>query len=105
MKHLNDIDVLVLGLGESGLAMARWCERHGARVRVWDSRDAAPGDAVVALVKELNDYGETKLKELARDLAAVNAAQLRALIAQIESGAPFEAQQRALAILNASLKG
>ncbi|MBS0442217.1 MAG: UDP-N-acetylmuramoyl-L-alanine--D-glutamate ligase [Proteobacteria bacterium] len=48
MKHLNDIDVLVLGLGESGLAMARWCARHGARVRVWDSRDAAPGDAALA---------------------------------------------------------
>ncbi len=48
MKHLNDIDVLVLGLGVSGLAMARWCERHGARVRVWDSRDAAPGDAALA---------------------------------------------------------
>ncbi|MFO1334797.1 MAG: UDP-N-acetylmuramoyl-L-alanine--D-glutamate ligase [Piscinibacter sp.] len=48
MKHLNDIDVLVLGLGESGLAMARWCTRHGARVRVWDSRDAAPGDAALA---------------------------------------------------------
>ncbi|TXH60206.1 MAG: UDP-N-acetylmuramoyl-L-alanine--D-glutamate ligase [Burkholderiaceae bacterium] len=42
------MDVLVLGLGESGLAMARWCERHGARVRVWDSRDAAPGDAALA---------------------------------------------------------
>ena len=48
MKHLNDIDVLVLGLGESGLAMARWCTRHGARVRVGDSRDAAPGDAALA---------------------------------------------------------
>ena len=48
MKHLNDIDVLVLGLGVSGLAMARWCARHGARVRVWDSRDVAPGDAALA---------------------------------------------------------
>ena len=48
MKHLNDIDVLVLGLGESGLAMARWCARHGARVRVWDSRESAPGDAALA---------------------------------------------------------
>ena len=48
MKHLNDIDVLVLGLGESGLAMARWCARHGARVRVWDSRESAPGDATLA---------------------------------------------------------
>ncbi|HNW63550.1 MAG TPA: UDP-N-acetylmuramoyl-L-alanine--D-glutamate ligase, partial [Piscinibacter sp.] len=48
MNHLNDIDVIVLGLGESGLAMVRWCVRHGARVRVWDSRDAAPNDAVLA---------------------------------------------------------
>ena len=48
MKHLNDIDVLVLGLGESGRAMARWCARHGARVRVWDSRESAPGDAALA---------------------------------------------------------
>ena len=47
MNHLNDIDVLVLGLGESGLAMARWCARHGARVRVWDSRENAPQDAAL----------------------------------------------------------
>ena len=40
MKHLNGITVLVLGLGESGLAMARWCARCGANVRVWDSREA-----------------------------------------------------------------
>ena len=48
MKYLNDIDVLVLGLGESGLAMARWCARHGARVRVWDSRESAPQDGALA---------------------------------------------------------
>jgi UDP-N-acetylmuramoylalanine--D-glutamate ligase len=34
--------VLVLGLGESGLAMARWAARSGAPVRVWDSRAAPP---------------------------------------------------------------
>lgn len=34
--------VLVLGLGESGLAMARWLARAGARVRVADSRAAPP---------------------------------------------------------------
>jgi len=34
--------VLVLGLGQSGLAMARWCARRGASVRVWDSREAPP---------------------------------------------------------------
>ncbi len=34
--------VLVLGLGESGLAMARWCLREGARVRVADTRASPP---------------------------------------------------------------
>ncbi|WP_127996920.1 UDP-N-acetylmuramoyl-L-alanine--D-glutamate ligase [Piscinibacter defluvii] len=48
MKHLADLDVLVLGLGDSGLAMARWCARHGARVRVWDSRESAPHDSALA---------------------------------------------------------
>ncbi|MCG1041344.1 UDP-N-acetylmuramoyl-L-alanine--D-glutamate ligase [Mycetohabitans sp. B8] len=33
---------LVLGLGESGLAMARWCARHGCRMRVADTRAAPP---------------------------------------------------------------
>ena len=42
MNHLKDLPVLVLGLGESGLAMARWCVRHGASVTVWDSREAPP---------------------------------------------------------------
>ncbi len=40
MKHLQDTTVLVLGVGESGLAMARWCAGAGASVRVWDSREA-----------------------------------------------------------------
>ncbi|MCR5885682.1 UDP-N-acetylmuramoyl-L-alanine--D-glutamate ligase [Rhizobacter sp. J219] len=48
MKHLKDAHVLVLGLGESGLAMARWCADHGARVRVWDSRETAPQDVALA---------------------------------------------------------
>ena len=34
--------VLVLGLGESGLAMAQWLHRQGARVRVADSRSELP---------------------------------------------------------------
>jgi UDP-N-acetylmuramoylalanine--D-glutamate ligase len=42
MKFLSGITVLVLGLGESGLAMARWCARCGANVRVWDSRQSPP---------------------------------------------------------------
>jgi UDP-N-acetylmuramoylalanine--D-glutamate ligase len=42
MNHLADLRVLVLGLGQSGLAMARWCARQGAQVQVWDSREAPP---------------------------------------------------------------
>jgi UDP-N-acetylmuramoylalanine--D-glutamate ligase len=42
MIFLRDLSVLVLGLGDSGLAMARWCVRHGAKVSVWDSREMAP---------------------------------------------------------------
>ena len=38
MRELKDCCVLVLGLGESGLAMVRWCLRAGARVRVADTR-------------------------------------------------------------------
>ena len=41
-------DVLILGLGASGLAMARWCAGQGARVRVWDSRANPPQAAALA---------------------------------------------------------
>ena len=34
--------VLILGLGETGVAAARWCARSGARLRVADTR-AEPG--------------------------------------------------------------
>ena len=40
MKPLEHQTVLVLGLGDSGLAMAQWCARQGAAVRVADSREA-----------------------------------------------------------------
>ena len=33
---------LVLGLGDTGLSLARWLSRHGARVRVADARDNPP---------------------------------------------------------------
>jgi UDP-N-acetylmuramoylalanine--D-glutamate ligase len=42
MNFLRDLPVLILGLGDSGLAMARWCARHGAVVTVWDSRESPP---------------------------------------------------------------
>jgi len=40
--QLEGLHVLILGLGSSGLAMARWCAHHGAVVTVADTREAPP---------------------------------------------------------------
>ena len=42
MKNLVGKHVLVLGLGHSGLALARWCARCGAQVTVADTRADPP---------------------------------------------------------------
>lgn len=42
MSVLQHPHVLILGLGASGLAMARWCARGGAQVTVADTRTAPP---------------------------------------------------------------
>ena len=42
MLSLRDQHVLILGLGTSGLAMARWCARNGAVVTVVDTRQSPP---------------------------------------------------------------
>ena len=47
--QLKGIQVLVLGLGESGLAMAKWLARQGARVRVADSRTQPPNAEALRL--------------------------------------------------------
>ena len=67
MDFLKDLPVLVLGLGDSGLAMARWCLRHGARVQVWDSRAEPPhaaglGDAAPRLTGPLDPALAADLK-------------------------------------------
>ena len=48
MRNLNGLHVLVLGLGASGLAMARWCVRCGAQVTVADTRENPPQRAWLA---------------------------------------------------------
>ena len=42
MDKLKDQHVLILGLGASGLSMARWCARCGAQVTVADTRQVPP---------------------------------------------------------------
>jgi UDP-N-acetylmuramoylalanine--D-glutamate ligase len=46
MKYLQGQHILILGLGSSGLAMARWCAFMGAEVTVADTR-AAPSNLTV----------------------------------------------------------
>lgn len=51
MKQLRGQTVLVIGLGETGLSLARWLSEQGANIRVADSRKEPPG--VAALRKEM----------------------------------------------------
>ena len=76
MNHLQDLSVLVLGLGDSGLAMARWCARFGARVQVWDSRAAPPGLAALAQASPQasffsGDFSPERITELLADVKLV----------------------------------
>ena len=49
---------LILGLGESGLAMAKWCLRNGVQVRMADTRDQSQLSArQLAWVDELRTMG------------------------------------------------
>ena len=52
-QHLQGQRVMILGLGASGMAMARWCTRAGAHVTVADTREAPP--QLLALSAELPD--------------------------------------------------
>jgi len=71
VNDLSDKNVLILGLGASGLAMARWCAGQGARVRVWDSRANPPQAAALAAEVEgstffSGDLGADALDGIAR---------------------------------------
>ncbi len=60
--------VVVLGLGDTGLSMARWLARRGAIVSVADTRDAPPHAALLA----------RELPDVALERGELRAASLRA---------------------------
>jgi len=51
MMVYTDRNVVVLGLGVTGLSLARYLSRHGARVRVADTRAAPPHAAELASLR------------------------------------------------------
>ncbi len=71
---LRDQPVLILGLGASGLAMARWCVRQGAHVTVADTREAPP--QLAALRSELPDVA---FRSGAFDAALIEGSDFRAV--------------------------
>jgi len=53
MLVLDGARIVVVGLGDTGLSLARWLQRRGARVSVTDTRGTPPG--VAALRREFPD--------------------------------------------------
>ncbi len=74
MINLRDQHVLILGLGLSGLAMARWCVRGGARVTVADTRSAPPQLAALR-----RDVPDAQFVHAPLDAALVGRDELRAV--------------------------
>ena len=116
MNQLAQKNILVLGLGASGLAMARWCAREGAKVVVADTRDAPP--QLRALQAQVPSaifvhaaLDETLLQQSAFDLvlkspglppAAIAALTTAAAAAGILSGNELSLFSQALADLKAA---
>ncbi|MDU0810632.1 MAG: UDP-N-acetylmuramoyl-L-alanine--D-glutamate ligase [Burkholderia sp.] len=46
-ENRQNLMVLILGLGKSGLAIARWCSRHKYRIRIADTREVPPNLAAL----------------------------------------------------------
>ncbi|SFP78067.1 UDP-N-acetylmuramoylalanine--D-glutamate ligase [Nitrosomonas cryotolerans] len=63
--NLQDRMVLVLGMGETGLSIAKWLSRMGAKIRVADSRMDPPGwDALMQAIPAVQLYKGKFEKEI-----------------------------------------
>jgi UDP-N-acetylmuramoylalanine--D-glutamate ligase len=91
VQTLQDQHVLILGLGASGLAMARWCARCGAQVTVADTRAAPP-----QLASLQRDVPAARFVSGAFDAALVQGSDVRAVfkspgLSPLEVAPVFEA--------------
>ena len=72
MKNLAGIHVLVLGLGHSGLALARWCDRCGASVTVADTRTEPPQLAALRASVPAASFVHGDMSDALLDVAQVD---------------------------------
>ncbi len=61
---LNQRTALVLGLGESGVAMAQWALRHGAQLKIADTRPASGIDADYLAAMQAHPHVELVLGQI-----------------------------------------
>jgi UDP-N-acetylmuramoylalanine--D-glutamate ligase len=85
--------VLILGLGESGLAMARWCAHQGARLRVADTRTTPP-----SLEALRRDAPAAEFRSGEFDKSLLQGVDLLALSPGLASGLPVVVLARAQGI-------
>ncbi|HEX5338879.1 MAG TPA: UDP-N-acetylmuramoyl-L-alanine--D-glutamate ligase [Gallionella sp.] len=90
MKNWAEKSVLVLGLGETGLSLARWLSAQGAHVRVADSRDNPPGLEVLR-----SDCPQAEIRSGAFDDSLLQGISLIAISPGVPLAEPFV--QRAIA--------
>ena len=109
--NLSGKNVLVLGLGDTGLSCARWLAARGARVSVADTREAPPHAARLAewlpgvpLHTGLFDDAllqSTELLVVSPGVPLADPAVARAIAAGIETVGDIELFARAIRALNA----